>query len=213
VLSRLHAEPDRFGAFLRSGQLALGIPIVTALALAAGAAGPIVEIFLGDRWAAVAPVLALLAVAGSAQTLSFVGFWVYLSRGLSGALLRYTMVTLVLKASCIAVGAAFGVVGVATGYAVAALLEWPLSLWWLSRITEIPVRALLLGALRITACAALAGGACFAVTQLTEAWPAPGQLAAGLAAGVAAYLLTTLVPAIRADVDVVLSWGRQMIGR
>jgi O-antigen/teichoic acid export membrane protein len=213
VLSRLHAEPDRFGAFLRSGQLALGIPIVTALALAAGAAGPIVEIFLGGRWAAVAPVLALLAVAGSAQTLSFVGFWVYLSRGLSGALLRYTMVTLVLKAACIAVGAAFGVVGVATGYAAAALLEWPLSLWWLSRITEIPVRALLLGALRITACAALAGGACFAVTQLTAAWPAPGQLAAGLAAGVAAYLLTTLVPAIRADVEVVLSWGRQMIGR
>lgn len=213
VLSRLHAQPDRFGDFLRRGQLALGIPIVTALALVAGAADPVIEIFLGDRWAAVAPVLALLAVAGSAQTLSFVGFWVYLARGLSGALLRYTLVTLALKATCIAVGAGFGVVGVATGYAVAALLEWPLSLWWLSRITEIPVRALLLGALRITGCAAVVGGACFAATQFTASWPAPGQLAAGLACGVCAYLLTALVPAVRADASVVLSWGRQMIGR
>jgi O-antigen/teichoic acid export membrane protein len=213
VLSRLQSDPARFGEYLRRGQLALAIPIVIAMALVAGAAAPIVDLLLGTRWHEVAPVLALLAVAGSAQTLSFVGFWVYLSRGLSGALLRFTLVTLALKASCIAVAAPFGVVGVAAGYAAAALLEWPLSLWWLSRITEIPVRALLLGALRITGCAALAGSASFVVTQLTVTWPAPGQLAAGLAAGAAAYLLTTLVPAVRADVEVVLSWGRQMIGR
>ena len=59
-------------------------------------------------------------MAGSAQTLSFVGFWVYLSRGLSGALLRYTVVTLALKAACIVAGAWFGVVGVAAGYAAPA---------------------------------------------------------------------------------------------
>jgi O-antigen/teichoic acid export membrane protein len=213
VLSRLQSDPARFGEYLRRGQLALGIPIVTGLALAAGAAGPLVELLLGERWQPVAPVLALLAVAGSAQTLSFVGFWVYLSRGLSGALLRYTAVALVLKAVCIAVGVWFGVVGVAAGYAAAALLEWPLSLWWLSRITVIPVRALLLGALRITGCAALAGTACFVVTQLTATWPVPAQLAAGLAAGVAAYGLTALIPAVRADLRGVLDWGRQMVGR
>jgi O-antigen/teichoic acid export membrane protein len=213
VLSRLQSDSVRFGEYLRRGQLTLGIPIVTALALVAGTAGPLVDILLGDRWHPVAPVLALLAVAGSAQTLSFVGFWVYLARGLSGALLRYTAVTLVLKAVCIAVGAWFGVVGVAAGYAAAALLEWPLSLWWLSRITEIPVRALLLGALRITGCAALAGGASFLVTQLTGGWPAPGQLAAGLAAGLAAYGLATLLPAVRADLAGVVAWGRQLVGR
>jgi hypothetical protein len=105
------------------------------------------------------------------------------------------------------------VVGVAAGYAAAALLEWPLSLWWLSRITDIPVRALLLGALRISGCAALAGAVCLTVTQLGASWPAPGQLAAGLGAGLAAYGLTVLVPAVRTDLAGVLSWGRQMVAR
>ncbi|MGY1606523.1 MULTISPECIES: lipopolysaccharide biosynthesis protein [unclassified Geodermatophilus] len=213
VLSRLQADPVRFGEYLRRGQLALGIPIVTALALVAGAAVPIVDIVLGARWHPVAPVLALLAVAGSAQTLSFVGFWVYLSRGLSDALLRYTAVTLVLKAACIAVGALFGVTGVAAGYAAAALVEWPLSLWWLSRLAVIPVRALLLGALRITGGAAVAGAACLLATRLATGWPAPGELTAGLGAGLAAYALTLLVPAVRADLAGVLAWGRQMLGR
>jgi PST family polysaccharide transporter len=213
VLSRLQSDPVRFGEYLRRGQLALGIPVVTGLALAAGAAGPLVELLLGPRWHEVAPVLALLAVAGSAQTLSFVGFWVYLSRGLSGALLRYTLLTLGLKAACIAAGVPFGVVGVAAGYAGAALLEWPLSLWWLSRLTDIPARSLVLGALRISACAALAGTACFLATALTTAWPSPVQLGAGLAAGTAAYALATVLPAVRADLAVVLAWGRQMVGR
>lgn len=213
VLSRVQSDQARFDEYLRRGQLALGIPLVTGLALTAGAAGPLVALVLGDRWAAVAPVLALLAVAGSAQTLSFVGFWVYLSRGLSGALLRYTVVSLALKAVGIAVGAWFGVVGVAAGYAAAALLEWPLSLWWLSRLTVIPVRALLLGALRISGCAAVAGTVCFLVTELAAAWPVAGQLAAGLLAGGSAYALTALLPDVRADLAGVLAWGREMVAR
>jgi PST family polysaccharide transporter len=105
------------------------------------------------------------------------------------------------------------VVGVAAGYAVAAMLEWPLSLWWLSRVTEIPVRALLLGALRIIGCAALAGTVCFLTTRLTADWSTAAQLAAGLTAGLAAYGMTTLVPAVRSDLAGVVAWGRQMVGR
>jgi PST family polysaccharide transporter len=213
VLSRLQDDLDRAGDYLRRSQLALGFSLVAGMALAAGAAGPLVEVMLGDRWAQVAPVLALLAVAGSAQTLSFVGFWVYLSRGLSGALFRYTLVTLALTAVCIGLGSRFGVVGVAAGYATAALLEWPLSLWWLSRTTVLPVRDLLVGALRITACAVTAGAACFTATQLTLGWPPAGRLAAGLAAGLAAYGLAALVPAIRRDLAGVVAWGRQMVAR
>jgi len=213
VLARLQDDIPRFGEYLRRAQLALGFTLVPGMALAAGAAEPLVELLLGDRWLAVAPVLALLAVAGSAQTLAFVGSWVYLSRGLAGALLRYTATTVVLNAVCIGVGSAFGVVGVAAGYATAALLEWPLSLWWLSRITPIPVRALLLGALRISACAGAAGATAYAATELCAASAAPVRLVAGLAAVLATYGLAALVPRIRADLLGVVAWGRQMIGR
>jgi PST family polysaccharide transporter len=213
VLSRLQDDPGRAGDYLRRSQLALGYSLVAGMAVAAGTAGPLVHVMLGDRWAEVAPVLALLAVAGSAQTLSFVGYWVYLSRGLSGALFRYTLLTLALNALCIGVGSRYGVVGVAAGYATAALLEWPLSLWWLSRLTVLPVRGLLAGALRISACAVTAGTACAATVALVPGWQAPGQLAAGVAAGLAAYGLATLVPAVRRDLAGVAAWGRQMTAR
>jgi O-antigen/teichoic acid export membrane protein len=213
VLARLQDDLPRAGDYLRRGQLALGYPLVAAMALGAGAAVPLVDLLLGPDWHEVAPVLALLAVAGSAQTLSFVGSWVYLSRGLSGPLLRYTVLTLLLKAVCIAAGSSFGVVGVAAGYATAALLEWPLSLWWLSRITVLPFRSLVGGALRITLCSTVAGTVCFLATELFASWPSVGRLAAGLAAGGATYGLTALVPAVRADLASVAAWGRQMVTR
>jgi PST family polysaccharide transporter len=183
------------------------------MALVAGAARPVVHLLLGARWDAVAPVLTLLAIAGCAQTLAYVGSWVYLSRGLSAALLRYTLVTLVLSAACIGAGSIFGVVGVAAGYATAALLEWPLSIWWLSRVTVIPGRALLLGALRISTCAVLAGGTCFAVSELTAPWPAIGRIAVAGCAGLAVYALASVVPAVRADLLGVKAWGHRMVGR
>ncbi|WP_369257930.1 lipopolysaccharide biosynthesis protein [Geodermatophilus amargosae] len=213
VLSRLQDDHGRSGDYLCRSQLALGFSLVAGMALAAGTAGPLVDVLLGTRWAQVAPVLALLAVAGSAQTLSFVGFWVYLSRGLSGALFRYTLVTLAVSAVCIGVGSRFGVVGVAAGYATAALLEWPLSLWWLSRTTVLPVRALYLGALRIAACAVAAGTASAAATGATGDWPSAARLAVGLLAGVAVYALAALVPVVRRDLAGVVSWGRQMVSR
>jgi PST family polysaccharide transporter len=213
VLSRLQDDLPRSNEYLRRAQLALGFTLVPGMAFAAGAAEPLVEIMLGRQWLGAAPVLALLAVAGSAQTLAFVGNWVYVSRGLAGALLRYTAMTVVLSAVCIGTGSAFGVVGVAAGYAAAALLEWPLSLWWLSRITVIPVQALLLGALRISACAGVAGAATFWATELCAGFVPPVRLAAGLGAVLAVYGLAALVPRIRADLLGVAAWGRQMIGR
>ncbi|WP_448621148.1 lipopolysaccharide biosynthesis protein [Geodermatophilus sp. URMC 65] len=213
VLARLQEDPARSGEYLRRGQLALGYTLVAGMALGAGAAVPLVDLVLGDRWAAVAPVLALLAVAGSAQTLAYVGNWVYLSRGLSGALLRYTVATLVLSAACIGIGSRWGVVGVAAGYAAAAVLEWPLSLWWLSRVTVIPVRPLLLGALRVSACAVAAGGASFLGTELVAGAHPVLRIAAGVMGGLAVYGAAAALPVVRADLRGVAAWARSMAGR
>lgn len=213
VLARLQDDPVRFGEYLRRGQLALGYTLVAAMAVGAGAAVPVVDLMLGERWAAVAPVLALLAVAGSAQTLAYVGSWVYLSRGLAGALLRYTLLTLVISALCIGIGSRWDVVGVAAGYAAAALLEWPLSLWWLSRVTPIPARALLGGALRITACAAPAGVASYLGTELVAGAPSVVRIAVGALAGLAVYSAAAALPPIRADLRGVAAWARSMAAR
>lgn len=211
VLTRLHGDYQRAGEYIRRSQLALGYTIVAGLSIGAGAATPVVALLLGSKWAHVVPVFSLLAIAGACSTLSYVGFWVYVSRGLTRDLMRYTLVTLVLQALCIVIGSQWGMVGVAAGYAVAAGLEWPLSLTWLSRITVIPLHDLMHGALRIVSCAFLAGIAAAAAAHATNTEPAIIGCLAAAAAGVGVYGAAVLLAhPVRADLAGVAAFGRRV---
>jgi PST family polysaccharide transporter len=214
VLSRLQDDHARAGEYLKRGQLAFGYTICAALAVTAGGSAPIVRLVLGERWAAVAPVLRFLAIAGASTMLAFVGFWAYVSRGLGAQLLRYTMVTALLQLVCVVGGSWWGVDGVAGGFMVAAIIEWPLSLCWLSRLTVIPLGDLLRGAARITACGAAAGSAAWAATRLSADPAARVNVVLCAAAGGTVYLLAAvLVPAVRRDLRSVALLARRMAGR
>jgi len=198
VLSRagLSAQFDRI---VRTGQLVLGYPVAVGLGIVVGTAYPLVDVMLGGQWSAVPPVLRFLAVAGAMQTMAYVGYWVYLARGLTRQLMAYTTVTSVLKISLVLAGSTWGIAGVAGGYALAATLEWPLSLWWLSRITAVPTRALYGGAGRI-----LAVGTCAGLATTGAVWALGGtaswvQVLVGALAGVCAAAATTTVPRVRRD--------------
>lgn len=215
VLSRLHDDKARTDSFIVLGQLALGYTLVAGTAIAAGAADPIVALFLGDSWGAVVPVFSLLAIAGIFQTISYVGNWVYLSRALTSSLLWYSLISLAIKIVCVLIGSTWGVVGVAAGFAVAPALAWPISLWWLSRLTDLPVGALYVGAGRILGCAAAAGGTTFLVVDVILAHSADLlRLACGVGAGLAVYALIALVvPTVRRDLRDVVAVGRQSVRR
>jgi O-antigen/teichoic acid export membrane protein len=214
VLSRLQNDVARANTYLRRGQIAMGYTIIAGLAIAAGAAGPLVRLALGKQWNQVIPLFVLLAVAGSFQMLAYVGYWAYLSRGLTNELFRYTLVSFALRIVCIGVGSAWGIVGVAAGYAIAHGLEWPLSLWWLRRKTVTPVRELYLGATRITVMATLAGVASFAVTRALDGWPTVAVLALAGLAGLAVYALAAgLHKQIRADIADVLDVAARVVRR
>lgn len=214
VLSKLQDDHRTAGEYLKRGQLAFGYTIVAGLAICAGSAVPVVHLTLGAQWSAAAPVLAFLAIAGGSTMLAYVGYWAYLSRGLGRQLLRYTLATFVLQAVCIVLGSTWGVNGVAGGYMVAAVVEWPASLCWLSRLTYVPLRDLLRGALRVALCGAAAGCAAWLVTHASSD---PGQdinVLTGLAAGLAVYAVAALVvPQVRADLRDVVVIGRRMMGR
>jgi PST family polysaccharide transporter len=122
--------------------------------------------------------------------------------------------TSVLRLVCVLTGSAWGVVGVAAGYALAACLEWPLSLWWLSRITDFPGRTLMAGALRVLACAVPAGLAAWLVAPAAAALPTAVTLLLALLAGAAVVALAAAVSrTIRADLAGVLAFGRSMVRR
>lgn len=200
VLARLQDDEDRFSAYLLRGQQALGYTLVAGLGVVAATAEPITTIFLGDRWLAVAPLLRFLALAGMFQTLAYVGYWVYLARDLTGDLFRYTLVSSAVRITCIAVGSQWGVVGVAAGYALAPALTWPLSLWWLSRRSAVPVRGLIIGALRMLTCALVAAIPSVALVAVLAPSGAVVRLASAVASSVAVYALAALlVPTVRRD--------------
>ena len=211
ALSRITAELRRFGDFICQGQLALGYTIVAGLGLIVAAPEPIVDILLGQQWLSAAPILRLFAIAGIFQTLAFVGYWVYISRGLTRDLFRYSILSAAIKVTCIVVGSTWGVTGVAIGYAIAPALSWPISLWWLSRIAVLPIGRLYAGAGRILGLVAVAATAgAIAATTLSPLGHVL-QILAAVISGIAVYVLAALVlRPIRRDLAVVIRMVRMI---
>lgn len=214
VFARVQSDPERFPRYVTAGQLALGYSVGLALAVLAALASPVVTLMLGPTWTQSAPLLALFCVAAFFSNVSLIGYWVYVSRGLVNQLFRYSLVSLTVKVTCLLVGSCWGLEGVAAGFALAPAISWPISLFWLSRITTIPVRALYLGAARIISVGVviaaftwlsgpLLGGALLPIAQI-----AIGAVAALI---VAASLLA--VPIVRRDGETLLWFGRLMLSR
>ena len=200
VLSQLRPDVDGSDRYVQRGQMALGLTLVAGLAFIVGAADPVTAIFLGGQWLRVEPILRLLAVAGIFQTLAYVGYWIYLSHGLTRQLLRYTFISVAIKVTAILLGSHWGVIGVAWGYAIAPAVSWPISFWWLSRSSTIHVRPLLLGGLRIVGLSGGVAAAAWVACHLLAAEGRWWQLLVGVAAAVLAYgLALGLLPRFRRD--------------
>jgi len=212
VLSRLRDEDGRYARFVERGQVALGYTLVAGLGVVAGAGSPVTELFLGPKWSSIAPVLSLLACAGAFQTLAYVGYWVYMSRGLTKYLFRYSIVEAVVTITCVVVGSQWGIVGVAGGYALTQALNWPLSFWWLSKWTPIPIRRLYGGALRIIlVTSAIAGAARWASNAFET--PLIAVIAACLAGAAVLLAGAAVVPPVRRDLLAVFDVGRRALNK
>ncbi|THG30548.1 lipopolysaccharide biosynthesis protein [Glaciibacter flavus] len=176
ILARLQDSPVRYWEFARVGQIALGYTIVAVLGWVVGAAQPLTAILLGAKWLESAPILSLLAAAAALQTLGYFGYWVYVSKGITGALFGYNLISVAIKVLAIVVGSQWGVNGVAVGYLLAAAASWPLSLMWIARaIDGVPIAVFTWGFIRMSVMAGVGAGASFAASDLAQplgSWPA-----------------------------------------
>lgn len=212
VLSRVQEDQGRFGKFITSGQVALGYSLGIPLMLVAGLAEPVTGIMLGAQWSEAVPIMRLLAITGTLTTLSFVGYWVYISRGLGKQLFQYSIVSLTIRVCCVVTGSFFGLVGVAAGVAIAPAIAWPISLLWLSKVTVIPVRALITGALRIIVAVGLVGVASWGTTTLfdTQGW---ASLLTGGLVGLLPLAPLLSIPAYRRDARDLIGFATSMFKR
>jgi len=214
VLSRTQRDEPVFQSYVTRGQMAMGYTLVVGLAVIAGAAGPLVAVLLGPQWVDATQVLRLLAIGAAFQTLSYVGYWVYVTKGLVDHLLNYTIFSTVFRVACVIAGSAFGVLGVATAMAVVPLCLWPVSFWWLSRRASVPIRQLWLGGLRVIAFAAVVGGLAALVVAATTGVATWLSMVLALLAGAAAYAaLGWGVPLFRRDLRSVIALARSNLRR
>ncbi|WP_413319363.1 lipopolysaccharide biosynthesis protein [Agrococcus sp. 1P02AA] len=213
VLARVQQDQPRFETYVTAAQLALGYLIGIPIAIVAGLAEPVVAIMLGGAWLEAAPILRMFAIAGMLTTISFVGYWVYLARGLGTALLRYTLVTAAIKIVCILIGSMFGVVGVAVAFAIHPAIAWPISLAWLSRVTPMPTRRLYAGAARILGVTITSGAAAWGVSLLVAQHGDWLEVAVGLVAGALTAAAALVLPAYRRDARSLSGFVRLMVRR
>jgi PST family polysaccharide transporter len=200
ILSRLQSAGARYWDFVRVGQVGLGYTIVAVLGFVIGAAVPVTDLLLGPRWAEAAPVLSLLAVAAVFQTLNSASYWVYVSKGITGVLFRYNLVSVSIKIACILIGSQWGMIGVAVGYAIAPALSWPISLIWISRAIEgVPARTLAWGIVRMALLAGWGAAMAFGAGTLAEPLDVWAQVLVAALATVAAYAIAALLPVVRRD--------------
>lgn len=214
VFARVQEDQARFEKYVCAAQLALGYGIGVPLSMLVALADPTIRIMLGAEWTGAVPLFQCFAVAAFLSNLASVGYWVYVSRGLVNQLFRYTLVSIAIKVACLLVGSLWGVGGVALGFAIAPAIAWPVSIWWLSRFTPMPVRELYSGAARVIILGvSVVAASWFVGTRLLATSGVLWQLAAGIAAAcMTAAAATFLVPTYRKDAKT-LVWFVTLIAR
>lgn len=213
MLSRLQDGGPEADRVLVRGQAALGYTLVAGTAFAAGAAEPVIGLALGPEWSGAVPIFAALSVAGAFQTVGFVAYWVFISRGLTSKLFVYSIISLAIRVVCVVVGSLWGVLGVAIGLAIAPAVALPISYWMLGRWTAIPTRALSWGSTRIVGCGAVAALATYGVQRLLDEQALVVQLLGCGVGTVAAYaVLVVLLGSVRDDVLGVIRFCRMALG-
>lgn len=163
LLSRVESKEVFVRAITRI-QLILSYTSALFFGLLVAAAYPFVRVLLGPAWVQSAPILQILSVGALFQVMTYTGYWVFLARALTRSLLRYNLVTKSFVILCVIVGSSWGPLGVAAGYSLGLVVSWPVSLLWLSKVSDFPVRETTPIALRgiglaiaVASCGLLAG--------------------------------------------------------
>ena len=159
VLSRAARHERKRASTFERAHYVVALPMVCGFICLAVLAQPTVDLLLGEQWTDSGPILAAFAVGGAFQALSFVGYWVFLALGATGALLRYNLITKPLHAALIIVAVPHGINAVAWAYATALFVAWPICAVATARVGGLPARrTLALGAVALL-CGAVCGGA------------------------------------------------------
>ena len=205
VLSRLDGDRKRYDAFILLGQTVMLHVVSFAFALLGGQALSIVVVALGSKWTSSVPIFQILLIAGFFQTAAYASNWVYLSKGLTGANLRFSLIARPFMIVLIIIGSFWGLYGVVWAFTLSTALTWPFSLWWVSRTSDAPARGLFFNGVRTIIAYGIATAVSFVSTLFVSEHLPILRIAIGLVAIIVTLALLAVVwPRFRRDVRAIL---------
>lgn len=212
VLSKIKDDSDRFNKYIQRGQIMVAYPTVLSFSILSAAADPLIRLIFGAQWLPSVPIFQILSLAGAFQSIGYISYWVFLSKGLTSSHFRFSLISRTVLIASIIVGSVWGPVGIAAGYSMGALVSWPLALLWLRRVASIEIRPLIWGGLRAALLGLLCCMAGFGVRSFTDNNVDILSILLVVAAGIAsAAVLVLVVPAYRRDFVAILATVRLVV--
>lgn len=108
---------------------------VPAMLLVSASSSDLVHLILGPAWVEAIPVLAISCLTGARQALTAVNAPILTGFERGDILLKFTFIASVVQVSGIVIGLNWGIVGVASGYAIAGLMLTPYLMHVQGRLT------------------------------------------------------------------------------
>ncbi len=199
IQSRLE-HPEKRLRFVLDAQLMLLTVFVPALLLVASCAPSVVEVVLGPGWRDAAPLVSLLAVGAVMQQAAGTGGWLFLAAGAATNLMRFTLVSALVKVVLVLVGHAIGPVGVAAGLSLAITLMYPVAIFSACRsagLSSAPIFAQALRVMGVNGLGAVCAWGVLTILQIPSPILSVGAAAAVI--GVANVLAYFIFQTFRAD--------------
>ena len=163
----------------------LVLPICLGLVIAAD---PLVRVAFGDAWLDTIPIVRVLAVYALVLSIGFHAGDVYKAIGRPDISVKLSILTLVILAPCLLIGAQYDLIGIAFGHLVAVSIRTAIRLVIAHRLIGISFRNILTE-LRPAVQSSVALVLCALPTLvLTESWPALPRLLTITVAGSSGYL-------------------------
>jgi O-antigen/teichoic acid export membrane protein len=130
-------DPERLAAaWLRANRVvgAITVPSLVGLAILAP---NFVNVVLGTKWSSVIPVLQILCWVGLLQSLQALNGSVLRARNRPSVYFHYSVVVTIASLAAFVVGLPWGIVGVATSYALSSSVVEPYYTWLTCRVAGI----------------------------------------------------------------------------
>ena len=145
AFARMQEDTRRIAAaWIRVNRIvgAISIPSLAGLVVVAP---DFVRVVLGEQWSSAIPVIQILCWVGILQSLQRLNSAILEARDRTGTLLRYSVVVVIASLIAFAGGLHWGIVGVATAYAISSTIVEPYYTWLTARAIDSSVREFVAG--------------------------------------------------------------------